>query len=82
MVNPDLQKSSDSLICILKQVLRVGRLVEFRVHCIFQACGKFHWVDWVPNLEKAVDFGLLRQSSFRLQNMFQVQVRIWVQIRC
>lgn len=70
MVNPDLQKSLDSLDCILKQVLKVGQWVEFGVHGVFQAYVKFHWLDWVPNLEKAVDFGLLRRNSFQPQNVF------------
>lgn len=64
MVNPDLQKSLDSLDCILKQVLKVGQWIEFGAHSMFQAYVKFHWLDWVPNLEKGLNFGFLKVEEF------------------
>ena len=60
MVNPELQKSLDSLDCILKKVLKVGQWIEFGAHSVFQAYVKFHWLVWVPSLGKSLDFGLLK----------------------
>lgn len=70
LVNPDLQKSLGSLAHILEQVLKVGRWVEFGIQDRFLACVKFRWLDWVPDVEKALDLELVRQNSFQLQNMF------------
>lgn len=81
MVNTDLRKSLRSLSYFLEQDLKVSHLVEFGIQSRFQACIRFHCLAQLPNLEMVLDFGTFEQNRLQLQNMFSIQVRIWIGIK-